>query len=143
MLGERPQIVTSNNADDRLHFYTLEYTPEQRRRLLEADDISDVEPIPGFRYDTHNDGLRRLIREILEAASGETPASGVVEHIERALLMSDGPFDTAHLFRGIPGRQPAVETRKRVSADLLRHGVRARNPNGRGFVVADLDPGRG
>jgi hypothetical protein len=140
MLGERPQIMTSNNMDSRLHFYVMEYTPAQRAALLGAHDVRDVELISAFDYATHDDNLARLIKEIVETASGTTPENDVVEHLERTLTTTDGPFDFTMLFYGVPGHMPDAETRKRVSADLLRHGVIERNPNGQGFVVADLDP---
>jgi hypothetical protein len=55
MLEGRPQIVTSNNADDRLHFYVPEYPPDARQRLLDASDVKHVEPIP-FYSDPTDEG---------------------------------------------------------------------------------------
>jgi hypothetical protein len=49
MLSERPQIVTSNNMDGKLHFITFEYSPEDRRRLLEAPDVRTIPPPSGVR----------------------------------------------------------------------------------------------
>jgi hypothetical protein len=97
-------------------------------------------PLPAFEPDIDDGGLCRLIREILHEASGRPPEDDVVAHLEKVLRTTDGVLDTAALFEGVPGRKPNADIRKRVSADLLRHGVLERNPDGRGFIVVDLEP---
>jgi len=102
--------------------------------------FSRVELIPPEYAPRSEDHLPRLGREIYEAASGTRPRADVVEHIERVLQLTDGPCGTDALFHNISGRKPAIEIQKGIAADLFKAGVLAPNPNGRGWVVADMNP---
>lgn len=137
MLGERVHLVTSFNSDMTNRVHVFEYTAEQKARLLAAADPAVV-PVAEVEYVAPADDLDRLLREILAEALGAEPAADVVEHLTERLRGAEGPFDSAKLFSGLPGRMPSVEETKRVTGDLHSHGVIERNPHGRGFVLGEL-----
>lgn len=85
------------------------------------------------------DPLRRLIQEILEEAGAASLGDDVADEIaDRLRGPGVGPLEIDGLFDDLPGRIPDVHVQKRVKAELHRHGVLKRNPEGRGWVVVDL-----
>jgi hypothetical protein len=82
--------------------------------------------------------LERLLKESLSAA-GVDPADDVVGELARRLHDPEsGPAELLMLFDGLPGRRIDIGAQKRVKYDLHKHGVLARNPEGRGYVVGTL-----
>lgn len=85
-----------------------------------------------------NEALERLLVEILRVTETQEPAEDLVRELASRVKRLEGPSMGEALLEGLPGRNLSVRTQKRLTNELLQHGVLARNPNGRGFVRGDL-----
>lgn len=104
-------------------------------RMAELDRLEQGCPA---KQPPEPDPLERLVEEALSAA-GLDPHDDVIAELARRLRdPATGPEELLLLSHGLPGRRIDIGAQKRVKYDLHKHGVLARNPDGRGYVVGTL-----
>lgn len=138
--GERISLTTYPDVNNRHMTYIGEYGESEKEALLEAGhDRVDSVPLKEFGAPLNGE-LERLVKEIFEDVLDEEPAPDIVVEVSDRIRRIEGRTDSAELYEGLPGRAIPIEKAKRISYELLRHGVLARNPDeqARGFVLGEL-----
>jgi hypothetical protein len=136
---EKLSLITYPDVNNRHTTYIGEYGQGEKQALLDAGR-ERIDTVPLKTFGSLNDPLQRLLREIFEAVLGEDPAPDVITEISDQLHRLEGRTDSGQLFGDLPGRAIPMRAAKRLSQELFRNGVLARNPDpeARGYVLGDL-----
>ena len=102
--------------------------------LTQEDEVSLDRPSDKPTPALGDDGLARLVNEIMDAVIGSPVSRDVITLVTQRLRTASSVLDSSTLFGDLPGRQIDHAVRKRIVYELHTNGVLDRNPEGQGWV---------